>query len=223
MINHMDEIIAIDGWMEPKAMHLFDDLNAFQKERGITGDIMEIGTYYGKSSAVLGQFLAADEEFYCCDTFSGYKAIENNFRTSFEAFFEKMTGRKPIVRQMISTDLTPELLDHKQFRIWHIDGWHSFEDTLSDLKLGASVLKENGMIIADDFLNQDWLGVGQAINEFLRLNENWCLVAQGYNKTIIVRKADYQLYFDGIKLSQSIKTSPHNFLPFHGMFYHSMI
>ena len=208
--------------MEPKAMQLFDELNSFQFIRGIKGDIMEIGTYYGKSSAVLGQFLAADEEFYCCDTFIGYRAIENNFRTSFEAFFEKITGRKANVRQMVSTELTPELLDHKQFRIWHIDGWHSFEDTLSDLKLGASMLKEHGMIIADDFLNQDWLGVGQAVNEFLRTTD-YCLVAQGYNKSIIVRKEDYQLYFDGIKATQAIPKSPHNFLPFHGHIYHSMV
>ncbi len=220
MIKHLKEIIAIGGWMEPRAMEFFEALNEIQRLNSVRGHIMEIGTYYGKSAAVLGQFLNQEEEFYCCDTFSGYKAIENNFRTSFEAFFEQMTGRKAVVRQMVSTDLSREVLDNQSFRIWHIDGYHSFEDTLNDLQLGAAMIGEHGMIIADDFLNPDWLGVCQAVNEFLR-TEDFCLVAQGYNKTIIVRKADYQLYYDAIKAC-TLPNSPHNFLPYFGFNYLSM-
>lgn len=221
MLKHLDEITAIGGWMEPLAMTFFDVINTIQIQNDIHGHIMEIGTYYGKSAAVLGQFLRTDEEFYCCDTFSGYKKVENNFRDSFETFFYNMTGRKAIVRQMMSTDLTPELLDNQKFRIWHIDGYHSFEDTLFDLKLGTQMLGERGIIIADDFLNPDWLGVGQAINEFLR-TDDYCLIAQGYNKTILARKVDYQFYYDAIKNNEELPYSPHNFLPFHGFNYLSM-
>lgn len=220
MIKNREQIEKVGGWMEPRAMDFFEALNNIQRAQGIEGHIMEIGTYYGKSAAVLGQFLAPHEEFYCNDTFSGYKKVENNFRNSFEAFFENMTGRKAIVRQMLSTELTPEILDNKQFRIWHIDGYHSFEDTLADMKLGASMLAERGMIICDDFLNPDWLGVGQAINEFLR-TEDYCLVAQGYNKTVIVRKADYEMYYNAIKAC-GMENSPHNFLPYFGFLYLSM-
>lgn len=221
MLQHLDEIKAIGGWMEPTAMDFFDILNDIQRKHSLTGSIMEIGTYYGKSAAVLGQFLNPHEQFYCCDTFSGYKKVENNFRNSFEAFFEKMTGRKAIVHQMVSTDLTPELLDNSQFRIWHIDGYHSYEDTLSDLELGAKMLMPKGMIIADDFLNPDWLGVCQAVNKFLELHPEYCLVAQGYNKTIIVQKSDYGMYYNEIKECR-LPNSPHNFLPFHGVNYLSM-
>lgn len=218
MIQHLDKIIKVGGWMLPRAMELFDSLNNIQIEKGINGDIMEIGTYHGKSAAVLGQFLRPEEQFYACDTFTGYNDIESNFRTSFEAFFATMTGRNAIVRQMISTDLTPELLDNKKFRIWHIDGLHSFEDTLADLELGAKMIGEHGVIIADDFLNQDWLGVGQAVNEFLRTFD-FCLVAQGSNKTFIVRKSDYQMYYDALKV---LPNSPHNFLPYFGFNYISL-
>lgn len=214
----LKELENIKGWFLPKAMELFIWMDKIQKDADIKGDIMEIGTYHGKSACLLGQLLRKEEKFYACDTFNGYTKGES-FQHYFESKYKEIVG-KPV--DTVFPDKSNKLGEQglkKEYRIWHIDGYHSYEETLGDMELGDEYTIDNGIMIIDDFLNQDWLGVCQAVNKFLDKKDNeWCIVAYGHNKTFFVRKAHYEFYKEKFE-ECNIDRSPHNFLPFHGYKY----
>ena len=223
MVNKWKEIEAIKGWFLVKAAALFIHADKIQKAADIKGDIMEIGTYHGKSACLLGQCLRPEEKFYAVDTFNGYTGGES-FRHVFEKYYQDIVGR-PV--DTIYPDKSSDLINQglkQEYRIWHIDGYHSFEETLNDMVLGNMYMIDKGLMIIDDFLNQDWLGVNQAVNEFLRTNVDedgnptWAIVAYGYNKTFLVRVHHYAFYKEQFAKSE-FDRSPHNFLPFHGHKY----
>lgn len=216
-VNKWEEIDKIKGWFLPQAAELFFQSDRIQKKHDIKGDIMEIGTYHGKSACLLGQFLRTEEEFYAVDTFNGYTEGES-FQHVFEKYYQDIVGR-PV--DTILADKSSELHNQpmeKKYRIWHIDGYHSYEETLGDMILGDKWTIDKGLMIIDDFLNQDWLGVNQAVNEFMRTHPEWSIVAYGYNKTFLVRNEHYQFYKNNFAASPQNR-SPHNFLPFHGQLY----
>lgn len=213
MINKIDQIDRIEGWFLIPAMHLFDSMNEVQKKLGVNGHIFEIGTYYGRSAAVLGQLLRPEEKFRCCDTFSGNLSNENRFENSLRKNYQDIVGKEVDQTFACKSEALQGQLQ-KEYRIWHIDGYHSYEVTLNDLKLGDQYTVDEGIIIVDDFLNQDWLGVCQGLNEFLN-NGDWAVYAYGHNKTFLCRKAMYLKYYQASK-EIGMPYSPHNFLPFHG-------
>jgi len=222
MIQNWDKIEKINGWFLERAAWLFHDVNELQKSMGIIGDIMEIGVYHGKSAAFLGQYLKEGEKFYAVDTFNGYNESKD-FRWLFEKNFEDVSGRKVDgVYPDKSTGLWQQKLE-RSYRFWHIDGYHSFEDTMNDLELGSAYTHESGVIVVDDFLNAEWLGVNQGVNEFLRAQQDdpnrWRIVAYGHNKLILVRNSNHEAYYDGLKASTSLQVSPHNFLPYFDSMY----
>ena len=217
MIKHKDKIQDVKGWFEPNAMLLFDYVNEAQQKHGIEGNIMEIGVYHGRSAVVLGQFLRSDEELHACDTFIGYNEVEafmDQFLDNYQTIVERPVDK---VFDVKSEDLGEHIKDEK-YRIWHIDGFHSFEDTFHDMVLGAQHMQKDGIMIVDDFLNQDWLGVGEAVNHFFKVFDEFAPVAYGYNKLFICREEMYEEYFEWFK-DMPMTQSPHNFLPFHGFNY----
>lgn len=220
-----DKISRLPGWLESQAIDLLSFLAYNQTLQGVTGDMMEIGVYKGKSASVLGYHLNDQETLHVCDTFRGYNDVESDFRQEFlDNYHSIVEGKTPVTIHAMESDKLAERYDptnDAKFRIWHVDGLHSAEATYADLDLGRHLLiEEGGILIADDFLNQDWLGVNEGVNNFLNDYKDYCVVAQGYNKTIIVKKTDYEYYYNAIK--DAFQTSPHNFLPFHGVKYLSL-
>ncbi|KAJ3056075.1 hypothetical protein HK097_008203 [Rhizophlyctis rosea] len=76
-----------------------------------------------------------------------------------------------------STDLEPSQLrevDGKKlgcFRIFSIDGGHTETITLSDLVLVQKVLCDGGVIIIDDWTNDEWFGVRSGIFRHFNLQQ----------------------------------------------------
>lgn len=210
---------SIDGWFEPKAMDLFVELDTLQ--RNIQGNIVEVGVYHGKSAVLLGQFAREGEQVTVVDTFLGYSE-DDDFEGLFRTHWQHVNSEKP-VRIIVkkSQDIVEGDLPNN-VRIFHIDGDHSFEGTYNDMQHARRRLISGGCMILDDFLNQDWLGVSQAVNEFLRLNPDWCLVAHGWNKTILVCRDDFGMYYEGLKNSSLSKSTNTFQNPFWGNKYVSL-
>jgi hypothetical protein len=72
------------------------------------------------------------------------------------------------------------LISDDSVDILYIDGNHSFEPTLSDLRLYYPKVKKNGLIIGDDY--NDCVGVNDAINLFAKENN----IRYKVSKSIIV-------------------------------------
>ena len=60
------------------------------------------------------------------------------------------------------------------FRWLSVDGGHSFETTLSDLRLAATLIRPGGVVVLDDFDNRGWSGVQDALYFFLHRQVGFC-------------------------------------------------
>lgn len=60
--HYSKDLQKIPGWFWPVDMFLFGGIDQLQKTEALTGDILEIGVYQGKSAVLLGHFLRPHEE-----------------------------------------------------------------------------------------------------------------------------------------------------------------
>ena len=56
--------------------------------------------------------------------------------------------------------------------MFSVDGGHSCEVTLNDLRLAHEVMADGGSIMVDDYFDPQFPGVSEAVNRFYLLSEN---------------------------------------------------
>ena len=66
----------------------------------------------------------------------------------------------------------------------YIDGTHKYLSTLNDAKLSLKCLKENGIIVFDDY-DKNFPGVVQAVDEFIAMNN---LILEPISETQVIAK-----------------------------------
>lgn len=54
--DYLRALDSIDGWLYPEDVLLFQEIDALQGLSKVTGDLLEIGVYHGKSAILLGYF-----------------------------------------------------------------------------------------------------------------------------------------------------------------------
>lgn len=141
--------------------------------------ILEIGSYEGASCCYLIEKLATrkDVEIHCVDTWEGgieHKArgmvqanmtlVEQRFHHNTQLAKSKVSGNAELVIHKGFSDvlLSRLLADGKQgyFDFIYVDGSHQAPDVLCDAILGFRLLKNNGVIVFDDYLWQEPLPYG---------------------------------------------------------------
>jgi len=58
------------------------------------------------------------------------------------------------------------------FRMLSVDGGHTMEVTLHDLMLANCLVRDDGLVVLDDFLSPTWVGVTEALVVLGRLPES---------------------------------------------------
>lgn len=180
----------VEGWFYPKdIIIIYGILNELQKP---FGDICEIGVAYGKSAIMISQF-KNDNNFYLYDIFS------EEARIIAEKNINKFgNGNNLIWRLQDTTQLTTDDIEFENnLRFLHIDGCHEHSAVLSDLMLFSNKMKDDGVIVLDDFQDQEFPGVNSAAFEFSlsKANyKNWRVFAIGDNKAYMCQKKYAQQY-----------------------------
>lgn len=162
----------VPGWFNVDDCGHFSLILSYQKFTGIRGDILEIGSYHGRSSAMLASCLAEDEKIVICDAFEADtedpysnrptpdKLIRNILRVN-----KNLREDRIVIHKCLSNDL--RLSNDEKFRFIHIDGGHAAEQVFSDLALCAPHLVPGGVIAVDDYGHPKWPGVKDGTDEFL--------------------------------------------------------
>lgn len=167
---------SMAGWMAGIHTAVVHALSQKQGALGIVGSVGEIGLHHGKFFLNLLLNKAENEEAIGIDLFD---LQSRNFDKSGR-------GRKRMVLRnaerigfnrtqfrLLSADSTRlavrdfQLLNLSAFRLFSIDGGHSFETTAMDLTLARCMMREGGVIIVDDFINERWIGVADAVFRFI--------------------------------------------------------
>lgn len=170
-----EKIQKIPGWFSSQDLHIFALLLKLQSDSKIYGDLLEIGTFMGKSASVLGALKSFEENLYVCDLFNGVtdsinnlenkKSYEGLTRSSFEKNYYKVNQSLPTILEISSTNLEIAL-PKNIFRFIHIDGSHLYSYARSDLIFATKHLAQHGgVIVVDDFRAQHTLGVSKCVWE----------------------------------------------------------
>jgi len=169
-----DELQEVPGTLGPWDAELIVHLSEAQHRRAVSGDLLEIGTWHGRTSVLLGSLADEGEELQVCDLFetappteAGQRELEGGehtvcCRSEFEATYERFHGSPPVIHECSSEELTEAELG-PTFRFVHIDGSHLYETVLHDLALARSVLTKGGIVAVDDIINLGHLGVAAAV------------------------------------------------------------
>lgn len=148
------------------------------------GDLVELGTYMGKSAVLIGECLRPDERFVVCDLFNAESDLANNIentrsyrsltREAFEANYRAVRGDLPEVVQGLSSTIT-EHVAPASVRFMHIDASHLYQHVVTDIESALSLLTSNGVVVFDDFQSKHTPGVAAAV---------WAAVVDGRLKPI---------------------------------------
>ncbi len=176
-IQRLDEVT---GWFLPLDAWLLVGIDALQGERGVSGDLLEIGTYQGKSAILLAYLAREAERLIICDIFEDMEAIggENAAessvfypslrRSQFEAQFLRYHDRLPTVWQMASTSIDRAGIAGT-CRLVHVDGSHAYEVVREDIVTARAALRRGGVVVFDDWSTAHAPGVAVALwEEFFR-------------------------------------------------------
>jgi hypothetical protein len=171
---------SVPGWFFDADVRLFLAVNELQTRRGIKGNILEIGAFYGKSAILLGYCVQAAERLVVCDIFehtgtlsSEGMAEHDNYYTAslrqqeFERHYRRFHDSLPDLIVGPSAQLDRAALA-RQFRLIHVDGGHEYEIVREDILTARALLTEGGIVIFDDWSQPHCPGVAMAVWESYR-------------------------------------------------------
>lgn len=164
----------VDGWLDKFSAQYISSLDAIQEIVGETGAVAEIGVHHGKLCILLALCTRARESCLAIDVFEDqHLNTDRSGRGNKVKFLHNMQKWAPAadlkVVQRSSLEMLPgEIVEIcGRVRLASIDGGHTEECALNDLRLFEAVLTQRGVIIVDDCFNEAWPGVSSAIAKYL--------------------------------------------------------
>jgi len=167
---------TVDGWLDRYSARFIADLTHVQHQRAVSGAFGEIGVHHGKLF-ILMRLAAPEDRCFAIDVFDdqhlnvdGSGGVEAGKREKFLRNVVRWTGSIDGVSliQKSSLDVTPEFLVGQvgMCRMISIDGGHTEQCTLNDLKLSQAVLRNGGVAIVDDCFDEGWPDVATGVAKY---------------------------------------------------------
>ncbi len=186
--------VALPGYFSLLDATQFALVDAAQRSTGISGDLFEIGAFFGRSAVVLGQLARPDERVVVADIFDQggnddstipARMLRDTTLPSVEQFsanYLRFHDELPEILVGPSTSLDADELGPGAFRLIHVDGAHDYDTVVHDLTLTRTLATTGAVIAFDDISNVDFPGTGAAI---------WPEVAAGRLRPLIAGQKLY--------------------------------
>ncbi|MFJ6619721.1 class I SAM-dependent methyltransferase [Kitasatospora sp. NPDC091335] len=167
----------IPGWFFSLDRAAFVHLLSAQSEAGLTGDILELGSYLGRSAVLLGDHLRPGERLTVCDLFDSDAGDADNAaemamsyrktltRSAFEANYLAFHGALPEIVQAPTSALADGRIPAGSCRFVHVDASHLYEHVAGDIAVARAALAGNGLVALDDYRSEHTPGVSAAVWE----------------------------------------------------------
>ena len=170
--DRFEKMRLVPGWFNVDDAGHFSLALSYQSAAGIEGDMLEIGSYHGRSTSLMATYLQAGEKIVVCDAFESDTDDSYPDRPSVETLIRNIRRLTPeigdeqiVVHECLSNDLKLEPTD--RFRFIHIDGGHSAEQVYFDLSLSRKHTIAGAIIVVDDYHHKKWPGVTEGTDRFL--------------------------------------------------------
>lgn len=162
--------LGIPGWFDKTDARLFRCICEAQSRAGITGDLLEIGVFQGRTAVLLGFLAAPTERVVACDIFdqpadlASVGAAQDVWAYSgitaetFLAHWRQFHATDPEVISGPSSNLRAEDLG-RTFRFVHVDGSHLYESVCRDIALARAISRPGAVVALDDIRSPHTPGV----------------------------------------------------------------
>jgi hypothetical protein len=171
--------------------------------------VLEIGSYEGASAInlIMNNDWTENMQLWCIDTWEGsaehqttgckFDLIEARFNANTNQALMRAKRKTTLQKQKgFSADILPRLLTegHKStFDLIYVDGSHTSSDVLLDAVLSFQLLRENGLILFDDYLWAESLSQAENPIDFPRMGID-AFTSAFFGKIRIERSKLYQLW-----------------------------
>ncbi|MFJ4798087.1 class I SAM-dependent methyltransferase [Kitasatospora purpeofusca] len=165
----------IPGWFFRLDQEAFGHLLTAQSASGTTGDILELGSYLGRSAVLLGDHLRPGEHLTVCDLFDSEAGDADNAaemtmsyrasltRSGFEANYLAFHPELPTIVQAPTSVLADGRVPDGSCRFVHIDASHLYEHVAGDIEVARRALSGEGLVVLDDYRSEHTPGVSAAV------------------------------------------------------------
>jgi len=165
---------AVNGWLADFSARFIAEMATFLEQEDIHGPVVEIGAHHGRLFILLHLASTAAQDLVI-DVFEDQHLNVDESGKGDRAILlrnlERCGGSPDRVRimQRSSLEVTSEdiLAAVGQPALFSIDGGHTAECTINDLRLADATLAEQGIVIVDDVFNEFWPEVAVSTLRFL--------------------------------------------------------
>lgn len=215
------EAEGIPGWFQPAFVPFIRAINGWQCAHDVVGAILEIGVHHGRSFIPLALCAREAERLVAVDCFrrkeanrswSGAGDLEA-FRVNLERYLPAEIAKAVTIVERDARELTAG--DYRtaaggRVRMAHVDGGHSYNETLNDLDNMAAVLVTFGALLIDDVFNPHWPDVGAAFHDWLFKRTDWVPIATAHAHVVVVHHRHAAEYQGALRALGPIKTTTWN-------------
>ncbi len=164
----------VPGWFWPIDQQLFGWLLDRQSDLEITGDLLELGPYLGRSAILIGWHVRPGETFTVVDIFedeapdaSNTNEVARSYgtrltRARFEANYLDFHSQLPVIIQAPTSDLADGRIPAGSCRFVHIDASHLYDHVVIDAQVARAALGPSGIVVFDDYRQPHTPGVAAA-------------------------------------------------------------
>lgn len=181
--RYRQRFAVVKGWFPESSAAVWDCLLTFQRESGIRGDLMEVGVWKGKSAGMLALHCGAEERCLLVDPRpmgAARDVIAREVPGVACKYVEEPSEalwRKPFFYRLA-----------RSFRWVHLDGEHSLEGVIEDLRIADHLLSARGLVSLDDFFSPAYPQVTEAVYRYLSATPGrFSLMLCGFKKGYLCR------------------------------------
>jgi SAM-dependent methyltransferase len=165
----------VGGWFRRTDQLVMHWLLSYQESTGVTGDLLEMGAYLGKSAILIGFHRRSGERFVVCDLFGEEPPTADNRREAMASYVRRNLTREafelnyrtfhadPPEIVQAPTSAVPGLVPADTCRFVHVDASHLYDVVREDIQTARSVLRDNGIVVFDDIRAAHTPGVPAAV------------------------------------------------------------
>ena len=197
----------IEGWLQARLHRGLVAVQELHDRHKVTGGMLEIGVHHGKFFLALGFLRRPDEPWVAVDLFEEQVLnIDRSGRGNLDRFMANLRkihpgSEPPVLLKGDSTVLRiadyQRALQGSAVRLFSIDGGHTAEHAMHDLKIASQLVCNGAVVFLDDFFNDFWPGVSEGFYRYMSYsNTNLCPFAYSSNKLFLTTLAYHKRYFE---------------------------
>jgi hypothetical protein len=205
-------LAQVQGWCQAETMSILAELGELQDDAGVSGGSAEIGVFHGKLLIGLHLLRSPGTRTLAIDLFENQErnldrsgsGDSSQLRRNLEAHTPDPDAVDPMARDSLDLaddDILAILQRYGRFRWFSVDGGHTVDHAVNDLRLAERLVAAGGIVVVDDYYNQDWPGVHEGFARRYILDSPRTLpFLSGFGKLYLTTLGHHKRYYDAMRM-----------------------